>query len=160
MRYVYGIAGGIAATIDSSGIVTLGSEPGPPLGCVRGDTDVYADEVGAERLGGVDQDGRVRDAQFQIIGTVDASGRVIDTSSRVVGRVDRPVDAAVLLLLIAPNHPEAIAPPEPSSDDQATIMEETLSLAEEQSRPGIRKNYRKLTDADVYGKAPPPPRKD
>lgn len=159
MRYIYGVTGAIAATVDSSGIVTLGAEPGPPLGCVRASVEVYADEAGADRVGTVDADGRVRDVQYQIVGTVDASGRVSDSTGRVVGRVDYPVDGAVLLLLIAPQHPEVISPSAPPENERATIMEETMSLAEEQSRPGIRKNYRPLTDADVYGTPPPPKKK-
>jgi hypothetical protein len=31
-------------------------------------------------------------------------------------------------------------------------MEEALQLAEEHSVPGVRKNYRPLTDEEVYGK--------
>jgi hypothetical protein len=30
-------------------------------------------------------------------------------------------------------------------------MDETLDLADEQAKPGIRKGYRPLTDADILG---------
>jgi hypothetical protein len=151
VRYVYGINGEVAATIDSTGRVTLGGEPGPAIGLVRNDTTVYGDEAGAERLGAVDAENRIRDAQHQVVGWVDASGRIIDSTSRTVGHAELPIDGAVLLLLIAPRNPAAVElapPPEVSS----TMMDDALALAEDHAMPGVRKHYRKLTDDEVYGK--------
>lgn len=160
MRYVYGINGGVAATIDSTGRVTLGAEPGPAIGLVRNDTIVYGDEAGAERLGSIDGENRIRDAQHQVAGWVDASGRVIDSTSRTIGRAELPVDGAVLLLLVAPRDPAAVELAAPPPDAPSTMMEEALALADDHAMPGVRKHYRKLTDEEVYGKpaAPPPKR--
>jgi hypothetical protein len=154
LRYVYGVTGNVAATIDSSGRVTLGTEPGEAIGIVQGDTTVFGDEAGAEKLGSIDPEGHIRDAQYQVVGNVDVIGRVTDMTGRMIGRAEFPIDGAVLLLLVVPVNPEAaeLAPP---PDAVSTMMEEALSLAEEHAVPGVRKNYRKLTDEDVYGKAPP-----
>jgi hypothetical protein len=155
VRYVYGATGGVAAMVESSGIVTLGTGGGPPIGLVRGDREVFSDEAGGNRIGSVDPDGRIRDEHYQVVGHVDAMGRVLESSGRLVGRAEFPVDGAVLLLLVGVLEPDLLVASTPTPNDTKTIMEETLSLQEEQSVPGVRKNYRKLTDADVFGTPPP-----
>jgi hypothetical protein len=156
VRYVYGISGNVAATIDSSGTITLGTEPGPTVGCIRAETDVFADEAGAHRLGSIDPDLRIRDAQHQIVGSVDVSGRVSDSTGRTIGKAEFPVDGAVLLLLVAQLVPEAVELPPAPPESLTTMMEEALLMAEEHSVPGVRKNYRKLTDEEVLGKPKEP----
>lgn len=151
MRNVYGADGNVAARIDSSGRVSLGYEPGAVVGLVRSDTDVFAGEAGVEFLGRVDADGHVYDAQHQIVGSVDGSGRVLDVTARLVGTVELAVDGAALLLLVGQLAPDALRPP-PPPEPRRSIMEEALELADEDHFPGIRKNYRPLTDDEVFGK--------
>ena len=150
MRYVHAIDGNVAATIDSTGRVSLGHEPGPIIGLVRA-SDVYADEAGADLIGHVEPEGRIVDAEHNFVGSVDVHGRVTDRSGRVVGRADRPVDGVVLLLLVGRVAPAVLASPNPSPAPTETIMDETLALAEESASPGVRKNYKPLSDEDVLG---------
>ena len=151
MRNVYGADGNVAARIDSSGRVCLGFEAGAVVGLVRSETDVFAGEAGVEFLGRVDADGHVYDAQHQIVGSVDASGRVLDVTMRLVGTVELAVDGAALLLLVGSLAPDALRPP-PPPEPKRSIMEEALELAEEDRFPSVRKNYRPLTDDEVFGK--------
>jgi hypothetical protein len=151
MRYAYTSDGNVAATIDSSGRVSLGSEPGPVIGLVRGDTDVFGDEAGGEWLGCIDPDGRIVDASRDLVARVDIYGRVIDRIGRVVGKVDKPVDGAVLVLVVGRESPQLLSPPPPAEARGTTIMEEALELGDQHAKPGIRKDYKPLTDADVFG---------
>jgi hypothetical protein len=152
MRHVYGADGSVVATIDSSGRVTLGADPGAIVGLVRTDTDVFAGEAGVEWLGRVDSDRRVFDAQYQFVGSIDISGRVTDQTGRLVGTASDAVDGAALLLLVATLAPETVAPPELPPETESTVMDEVTALEEEHGRPGIRKTYKPLTDEDVFGK--------
>ncbi len=151
MRYVYGRDGNVAATIDSAGRITLGVEPGAAVGVVRGDTDVFSGEAGAQWLGRVDSDRRVFDERYQCVGSIDVSGRVLDITGRLVGTASHAVDGAALLLLIGYLMPELLEPPAPPAAAK-TVMDEVFALADEDSGPGIRKNYKPLTDEDVFGR--------
>ena len=158
MRYVYGADGNVAATIDSAGMVTLGSEPGAIVGVVRSDTDVFAGEAGAQWLGRVDSDRRIFDAQYQVVGSIDASGRVRDVTGRIVGTASEAVDGAALLLLAGSLAPDLLEPPRPPAAGQATVMDEVRELAGEDAGPRVRKNYKPLTDEDVFGRPHKPKR--
>jgi hypothetical protein len=151
MRHVYGADGNVAATIDSSGAVTIGSEPSAVVGLLRGETDVFAGEAGAEWLGRIGADGRVFDAQYQFVGAVDVNGRITDSTGRTVGSTGHAADGAVLLLLVGALVPGLLAPPPPPQSATSTIMDEVAALAEENAMPGVRKNYKPLTDDDVFG---------
>ena len=151
MRQVRGADGNIAATIDSSGRVMLGSEPGPIIGLLRSDAHVFEGELGIEDLGRIDADSRVYNAMHEAVGSVDASGRVMDIGQRTVGYVELPGDGAVLLLLVA-RHAPGVLEHEPPADAKSPMMDEALSLAEEDRTPHIRKNYKPLTDDDVFGR--------
>ena len=151
MRNIYGADGNVAARVDSSGRVSLGFEPSATVGLVRSDTDVFAGEAGIEWLGRIDADGHVYDAQHQIVGNVDASGRVLDMTARMVGTVEHAIDGAALLLLVGALSPDTLRPP-PPPETKRSIMEEAMELAEEDRYPSVRKNYRPLTDDEVFGK--------
>ena len=151
MRSIFGADGNIAARVDSSGRISLGRESGAVVGLVRSDTDVFAGEAGVVWLGRIDADGRIHDAQHQIVGNVDASGRVLDITARLVGTVEQAIDGAALLLLVGSLSPEVLLPP-PPPEPKKSIMEEAMELASEDHFPGIRKNYRPLTDDEVFGK--------
>jgi len=154
VRYVYRSDGNVAATIDSVGRVTLGQESGAIVGVIRGDTEVFGDEAGAELLGRIDSDRRVFDAHHEFVGSVDASGRVLDMVGRMVGKADEAIDGAALLLLVAALAPELVAPPAPPPDSLSTMMDDVLALADENAAAGprIRKDAKPLTDEDVFGK--------
>jgi hypothetical protein len=152
MRHVYSANGTVVATIDSSGRVTLGADPGATVGLVRADTDVFAGETGVEWLGRVDSDRRVFDARYQFVGSIDVSGRVTDQTGRLVGTASDAVDGAALLLLVATLAPDSVAAPASPPQTTSTVMDEVTALAEEQGGPGIRKSFKPLTDEDVYGK--------
>src|ERR1700681_1801556 len=125
MRPVYGTSGSVVAVVDSSGAVTLGDGPGPVIGAVRGN-EIFGDEAGARLVGHVDSDGRVYDADHEIVGRVEASLLVADKYQSRAGRVFEPVDAGVLLLLVAAHdrEPSHAAPP---SDGEPTVMDEVLA---------------------------------
>jgi hypothetical protein len=151
MRYVHGADGDVVATIDSSGRITLGMEPGAVVGIILSKTEVYADEAGAEWVGRIDPDRHIVNPEYEIVGTVDVSGRVLDPVGRTLGHVEEAVDGAVLILLIGRIRPEVISGPAPPGESEATMMDDVLELADEQKTPGVRKNFRPLTDAEVFG---------
>ena len=154
MRYVYRTDGNVAATIDSIGRVTLGQESGAVVGVIRGETEVFGDEAGAELLGRIDSDRRVFDARHEFVGSVDASGRVLDMVGRMVGKAHEAIDGAALLLLVGALEPDAVAPPAPPPESLSTMMDDVIALADENERAGprIRKDAKPLTDEDVFGK--------
>jgi hypothetical protein len=125
MRPVYGTSGSVVAVVDSSGAVTLGDGPGPVIGAVRGN-EIFGDEAGARLLGHVDGDGRVYDADHEIVGRVEASLLVADKYQSRAGRVFEPVDAGVLLLLVAAQDRDA-SRAAPTPDGDPTIMDEVLA---------------------------------
>jgi len=125
MRPVYGTSGSVVAVVDSSGAVTLGDGPGPVIGAVRGN-EIFGDEAGALLVGHVDSDGRVYDADHEIVGRVEASLLVADKFQSRAGRVFEPVDAGVLLLLVAAQDRDA-SRAAPTQDGDPTIMDEVLA---------------------------------
>lgn len=133
MRPVYGLSGAVVAVVDSSGSVTLGDGPGPVIGAVRGN-EIFGDEAGARLVGHVDSDGRVYDADHEIVGRVEASMLVADKHASRAGRVFETVDAGVLLLLVAAKDREAprIAPL--VDDDVSTVMDEVLAAESSAAR--------------------------
>lgn len=151
MRYVHGADGDVVATVDSSGRVTLGMEPGAVIGRILSSTEVYGDEAGAEWLGRIDPDRHIVNPQFEIVGTVDVIGRVLDPVGRMLGRVEEPVDGAVLILVVGRVRPEVISGPKPPVESETTMMDDVLELADERNVPGVRKNFKPLTDAEVFG---------
>ena len=154
MRFIYRMDGNVAATIDSVGRVTLGQGEGPVVGVIRGETEVFGDEAGAELLGRIDSDRRIFDYRHEFVGSVDASGRVLDMTGRMVGSVHEAIDGAALLLLVGALAPEAVAPPAPPPEALSTMMDDVIALADdnEKAGPGIRKNVKPLTDEEVFGK--------
>ena len=80
MRDIKGANGFVVARVDSSGMVTLGPDPGPIVGRVSSTGDVFGDDAGVQQLGRVDGEGNIIDAQRDILGKVDAWGRVHDRS--------------------------------------------------------------------------------
>jgi hypothetical protein len=125
MRPVYGTSGSVVAVIDSSGAVTLGDGPGPVIGAVRGN-EIFGDEAGARLVGHVDSDGRVYDADHEIIGRVEASMLVADKYQNRAGRVFETVDAGVLLLLVTAQDREP-SRAAPAADSDPTVMDEVLA---------------------------------
>jgi hypothetical protein len=156
MRYVYTADGNVAATIDSSGRVTLGTELGAVVGSVS-KNEVFADEAGGERLGRVESDGRIFDVEHQFVGSVDANEHVRDAANRVIGKAEQAIDGAALILIVGRFNPNILEGPAPPPPSESTMMDEVMALAEENARPGIRKDFRPLTDADVSGTGLPPP---
>ena len=92
------------------------------------------------------------DARHEFVGSVDVSGRVLDMTGRTVGTASQAVDGAALLLLIGNLAPASIAPPSPPPEAASTMMDEVLAISDETTSPGVRKNYKPLTDDDVIGK--------
>jgi len=150
MRYVYTVDGNVAATIDSSGRVTLGTELGAIVGLAR-NGDIYADEMGGELLGRIDSDGRITDGTYQFVGSVDENGHILDSGGRLLGKADEPIDGAVLILLVGRLQPDMLAGPSAPTEPETPIMDDVMELAQEQQVPGVRKGYRPLTDADIPG---------
>ena len=148
MRDVKGANGSIVARVDSSGNVTLGADPGPIVGRATNAGAVYDDEAGVHQVGVVDGEGTVFTMQREAIGKVDAWGRVYDRSGSLVGSVEKPVDAGVLMLVAEPV--QASEPAKPSSEPGSALMEEALELGDAQRYPTVRKDYKPLTDRDLF----------
>ncbi|MDQ6780316.1 MAG: hypothetical protein M3Z37_04070 [Candidatus Eremiobacteraeota bacterium] len=157
MRDVKANNGFIVARVDSSGNVTGDAEAGPIIGRVTAAGDVYDDDAGVHLVGHVNGDGVVSTTNRQILGKVDAWGHVYDLSGSIAGLVETAVDAGVLLLLVTP--PEVIAAAVPKPDDKGgALMTEMLELAEEYSKPVVRKDYKPLTDRDLFMEGLPRPK--
>lgn len=151
MRDVKSAEGFIVARVDSSGNVSAGPEPGPVVGRVQTSGAVFDDDGGVHQVGRVDGEGAVFDSRHELVGKVDAWGRVYDPFGGLVGTVQSRVDAGVLLLLAQPPVTKAQEPGLSSSPAAAgSLMEEATELAEEHRFPGIRKDYKPLTDRDVF----------
>jgi hypothetical protein len=148
VREIKGVNGWVLARVDSSGRVTLGAEAGPIVGLVTARGEVYDDEAGAHQLGFVDGEGTVTNDQREILGKVDAWGRVHDRLGTLVGNVEKPCDAGVLMLIAQPvtSSPTQSAAP----DERAPLMDEALELGEAERFPKIRKDYKPLTDRDLF----------
>jgi len=148
VRDIKGANGFVVARVDSSGMVTLGPDPGPIIGRVSSTGDVFGDEAGVQQLGRVDGEGNIVDAQRDTLGKVDAWGRVHDRSGTLVGSVEAPVDAGVLMLIAQPvSAPSAAAA---SPDDRSALMDEALELGEAQRFPKVRRDFKPLTDRDLF----------
>lgn len=149
MRDVKAANGYIVARVDGSGNVTLGAEAGPTVGRATNGGEIYDDDAGVHLVGRVTGDGSVVSVDHRTLGKVDAWGRVYDLSGSVLGNVEKAVDAGVLLLLATP--PEVLAAAEPQADTkEGALMSEALDLADEYSKPQIRKDYKPLTDRDLF----------
>ncbi len=148
VRDIKGANGFIAARVDSSGNITLGSDPGPIVGRVTNAGEVFDDEAGAHQIGRVDGDGQIFNMEYELLGKVDPWGRVYEPSGSLVGQVEKSVDAGALLLFIEPTQP--MQAPAASPDQEATLMNEALELSQEHSFPKIRKDYKPLTDRDLF----------
>jgi hypothetical protein len=137
MRPVYGESGAIVAVVESSRGVTLGDGPGPVIGAVRG-MEIFGDEAGSRLVGHVDSDGRVYDAEHEIVGRVEASMLVADKYANRAGRVFETVDAGVLLLLV-PLQSREIDRDAPLADEtKATVMDEVFEAESGAKRNGVR----------------------
>jgi len=149
VRDVKAANGFVVARVDASGFVTLGPEPGPTIGRVSTSGEIYDDDAAVHLVGRVSGEGTVIDTEYQTLGKVDAWGHVYDQSGSIVGKVEKPVDAGVLILLATP--PEVRAASEPQADTkEGALMSEALDLADEYSKPQVRKDYKPLTDRDLF----------
>ena len=149
MRDIKGANGFVVARVDSSGMVTLGPDPGPIAGRVSSNGEVFGDDAGVQLLGRVDGEGNITDTARDVLGKVDAWGRVYDRSGSLVGVVEHPSDAGVLMLIAQPTAP-ATAPPSDTSPERSALMEEALELGEAQRFPRVRRDYKPLTDRELF----------
>ena len=149
MRQIYGPNGAVIGTVSSSGTVTS-EDSGIPLGLIRND-ECFADAIGAQRLGFVDPDGRVIDNDHAVVGKVDATGTVRDAAGRAWGKVEEPRDAAALLFILKREEISGTSMP---TIGQTSVTDEFLDQMDssEEKEPHVKRNYRPLTDDDVYGR--------
>lgn len=148
MRDIKGANGFVVARVDSSGMVTLGPDPGPIVGRVLNTGEIFADEAGVQQLGKVDGEGTITDAEREILGKVDAWGHVHDRMGTLVGTVEHPADAGVLMLVAQPTSSQT-APAAPM-EERSALMDEALELGQAQRFPRVRKDYKPLTDRDLF----------
>src|SRR5579864_4001780 len=139
MRDVKAANGYIVARVDASGFVTLGADPGPIAGFAASTGEIYDDEAGVHCVGRVSGDGQIIDSEYMIVGKVDSWGRVFDRLDTQVGKVEKTVDAGVLLFLATPPDVLAAAAPKPDLKEDS-LMNEALDLADEFSRPKVKKD--------------------
>ncbi len=147
MREIKGANGIVVARVDSSGLVTLGPDAGPISGRVANSGEVFDDDAGVNQVGRVDGEGNVFDMQREILGKVDAWGRVHDRSGALVGSVEKSCDAGVLMLIAQPVHASSTSN---VASDRSALMDEALELGEAQRFPKVRKDYKPLTDRDLF----------
>jgi hypothetical protein len=147
MRDVKGANGFIVARVDASGNVSLGPEPGPLVGHVGESGEIFDDDAGVHQVGRVDGEGNVMDMRFVPLANVDSWGRVYTVDGQLLGTVEKPCDAGVLVFLAG-----QLPQPQPITPEQegASLMSEALDLASEQSYPKVRKDYKPLTDRDLF----------
>lgn len=149
MRDVKSANGFIVARVDSSGNVSLGPDPGPIIGRIGPNGEIYDDDAGVHQVGRVDGQGTISTTEFETVGRVDSWGRVYSTHGDFLGTVEATSDGGVLMFLTQP----AITTESQtsSSKDSDALMEEALDLANEQRQgPGVRKDYKPLTDRDLF----------
>lgn len=149
MRDIKGANGFVVARVDSSGMVTLGPDPGPIVGRVSSTGEIFGDDAGVQLLGRVDGEGNVTDTARDVLGKVDAWGRVYERSGSLVGIVEHPTDAGVLMLIAQPTT-VASAQPASSVPEHSALMEEALELGEAQRFPRVRRDYKPLTDRELF----------
>ncbi len=154
MREIKGANGFVVARVDAEGQVTMGRDAGPISGRVGSKGEIYDDDAGVHQVGYVDGSGAVFDMRHETRGSVDSWGHVFNARGELVGSVTHPADAGVLLLLV---DEAAYALPVPgAADTGSSLMDEALELAADVQRPGIRKDYKPLTDRDVFLEHLPP----
>jgi hypothetical protein len=147
MRDVKGANGFIVARVDASGNVSLGPEPGPLVGRVGENGEIFDDDAGVHQVGRVDGEGNVMDMRFVPLAKVDSWGRVHTVDGQLLGTVEKSCDAGVLVFLAGQlPQPQPITP----EQEDASLMNEALDLASEQSYPKVRKDYKPLTDRDLF----------
>jgi len=161
MRNIRYSNGTVAAQVDAQGRITLGDGSGPSIGLIRHNLEVFADEAGAFRIARIDADGRVFNEQHEHIGHTNQSGVVHDRVARPVGLAQEPIDGAVLVLihegLLPAGGPSGPAQSDLSSSQsqprvEPTVMDEVLTLSQDDPLyPGVRRNYRPLTDDELFG---------
>lgn len=148
MRDVKGANGFIVGRVDASGNVTLGPDPGPIVGRVGEGGDIYDDDAGVHQVGRVDGEGTISDLYYEPIGKVDAWGRVYTMLGELLGTVEKPRDAGVLIflagLVVTPAAKDAPA------EEDTSLMDEALDLAQEKRFPSIRRDAKPLTDRDLF----------
>ena len=151
MRQLRGPDDRVVASVDATGLLTLGTEPGPPIGLVQA-KECFADTAGAQRIAHVDANGRVIGAEHETLGAVDVNGRVVDQNGTLRGYVEDPADAAALLAIVA--RYERLLPDAPS-EASAPLMDEVLDQMDKlTTEPPIQRPYKPLTDEDLFGKPP------
>ncbi|MBC5823372.1 MAG: hypothetical protein GIW99_06245 [Candidatus Eremiobacteraeota bacterium] len=150
MRTIRSGEGAVVAQVDALGRIILGQEPGPPVGLIRGNRELYGDEAGAQRLATLDASGWVNDEERERVGNIDAAGLVRDRDGLVVGKVEEPVDGAVLLMILAGRFTASGGSPR-APQAAATLMDEAQEIGEQTSYPGVRRNYAPLTDDELFG---------
>lgn len=149
MRDVKSANGYIVARVDASGNVMLGPAAGPTIGRATTTGEIYDDDAGVHLVGRVSGEGIITNADYLPIGKVDPWGRVYDQSGSQLGNVEKQVDAGVLLLLATP--PEIVAAGQPQADTkEGALMNEAMEMSDEYNKPQIRKNYKPLTDRDLF----------
>jgi hypothetical protein len=99
------------------------------------------------QVGRVDGEGTVFNMQHEALGKVDAWGRVYDRSSSLVGNVEKPVDAGVLMLVAEPVQQSS---PASTPEEASALMSEALELGDAERFPKVRKDYKPLTDRDLF----------
>ena len=149
MRDVKSANGFIVARVDSSGNVTAGPDPGPIIGRIGPNGEIYDDDAGVHQVGRVDGEGNISNTEFETVGRVDSWGRVYSAYGDFVGTVGASSDSGVLVFLMQPA--AHTASPSESTKDSGALMAEALDLANEQQHgPGVRKAYKPLTDRDLF----------
>jgi hypothetical protein len=148
MRDVKGANGFVIGRVDASGNVTLGPDPGPIVGRVGEGGEIYDDDAGVHQVGRVDGEGTITDMRYELAGKVDAWGRVFTPLGELLGTVEKPRDAGVLVFLAG----LVAAPPaeEQPVEEDTSLMDEALDLAEEKRFPGVRKDAKPLTERDLF----------
>jgi hypothetical protein len=147
MRDVKGANGFIVARVDAIGNVMLGPDPGPAIGRVAETGEIYDDDAGVHQVGRVDGEGNVVDLQYETVAKADAWGRVHTKTGELLGTVEKMCDAGVLVFLAG--LPKASEPAAIPTEDNS-LMNEALDLAAEQNTPKVRKDYKPLTERDLF----------
>jgi hypothetical protein len=146
MRDVKGANGVIVARVDGAGNVMMGTEAGPVVGRVNNSGEIYDDDAGVHQVGRVEGDGTVVTMQYEPIAKVDSWGRVQAPDGELLGTVEKPCDAGALVFLTGlVTIPQVAAP----KAEDTSLMAEALDLGE-QDFPGVRKDYKPLTDRDLF----------
>ncbi|HXW50371.1 MAG TPA: hypothetical protein VEJ41_00155 [Candidatus Acidoferrales bacterium] len=148
MRNVKGANGFILARVDASGNVTLGPDPGPIVGKIGEGGQVYDDDAGVHQVGLVDGAGTISDMYYENVGKVDAWGRTYTPLGELLGTVEKPRDAGVLIFLagLVETKPQ----PEAPAQEDSSLMDEALDLAQDRSFPSVRKDAKPLTERDLF----------